>query len=183
MLNIFSLHKCWLSWLPNTLLLHTNINFSAFLNYNLPRARGYKDIKQKFKMIEFTTPDLKTQYSANIKIFIFRLLKSKQNKKHSGTMWMIGHRTNKRRKRKVLFYLARTGGNWQRNLLFFKIWLSLCFSLLYISARASNPNAFLKNMTFPNCPSFPKIVLLWPIFQPESFLSKLMKILYGFLSL
>lgn len=161
MLNIPSLHKCWLSWLPNTLLLHTNINFSAFLNYNLPGARSFKDKKQKFKILESTTPDLKTQYSANIKIFILRFLKHKQNKKHSGTMWMG---TDKIRGERGRYFFIWWGlGELTKEFTVFLNIISICFSLLHISARASNPNAFLKNVTFPDCPSFPKVVLPWPL--------------------
>ena len=49
MLKKFNLHKCQLYWLLNTFFLHAKIDFSAFLNYNLPRARDIKDINESLK--------------------------------------------------------------------------------------------------------------------------------------
>lgn len=49
-------------------LLHSKTDISDFLHYNLPRVRIVKGIKIKVR--EPTAPNLKTQYSANIRILL-----------------------------------------------------------------------------------------------------------------
>lgn len=61
-------------------------------------------------MIESTTPDLKTQYSANIKVFILRLLKNKQNNKLQGKCEQLGTDKIRGKRRRYFFIWQGLGG-------------------------------------------------------------------------